>query len=248
MLDSEKANYWRHLELTDGNYNVVFLFPTRSSARIIVTQCNTTPCIEAALMVLSPIAAIIAYTAGFVMPLVFASAIVLSAIVHALVVPMGIEIMVVRGLGLQHRSFSRLSTYSATLREAFTRARDPSSCSGILMTPRTPHLPTNTFTFYPSSVLRGPFIHEAFFRWHPLFLIAFGVDGASELFVPFEPPLLPRLALLQPLLDVLRGVLHNKGPLARAVDGESDGVVGTQLRWTPSGGAQVVCDGESTHD
>ncbi|CAJ1014108.1 GPI-GlcNAc transferase complex, PIG-H component, putative [Leishmania lindenbergi] len=76
------------------------------------------------------------------------------------------------------------------------------SAYGIFNTLRYRH-------FVDLLMLRSLIIHDAFFRYQPIFFLSSSVENKAERIVYF-PDTLPRLAVLRPVLNGIRGVLYGE--------------------------------------
>ncbi|CBZ24049.1 conserved hypothetical protein [Leishmania mexicana MHOM/GT/2001/U1103] len=76
------------------------------------------------------------------------------------------------------------------------------SAYGIFNTLRYRH-------FVDLLMLRSLVIHDAFFRYQPMFFLSSSVENKAERIVYF-PDTLPRLAVLRPVLNGIRGVLYGE--------------------------------------
>ncbi|KPI90661.1 hypothetical protein ABL78_0257 [Leptomonas seymouri] len=63
--------------------------------------------------------------------------------------------------------------------------------------------------FVDLQMLRSLVIHDAFFRYQPIFYLSSSVENRAERMVYF-PDTLPRLAVLRPVLNGIRGVLYGE--------------------------------------
>ncbi|KAG5506873.1 hypothetical protein JIQ42_07589 [Leishmania sp. Namibia] len=83
-------------------------------------------------------------------------------------------------------------------------------------------------------MLRSLVIHDAFFRYQPIFFLSSSVENKAERVVYF-PETLPRLAVLRPILNGIRGVLYGEPE-----DGLS--LAEMEERWKKSAGD--LCEGD----
>ncbi|TPP49135.1 GPI-GlcNAc transferase complex, PIG-H component family protein [Leishmania donovani] len=101
------------------------------------------------------------------------------------------------------------------------------SAYGIFNTLRYRH-------FVDLLMLRSLVIHDAFFRYQPMFFLSSSVENKAERIVYF-PDTLPRLAVLRPVLNGIRGVLYGEPE-----EGPSLGEL--EERWKKS--ASEISDGD----